>query len=201
MTNDVEELVDVIEADDRHERAGQLGVIRGRRIARRFMKGEVEREQRRQQVVLKSLGPASNHTRHQRLIEQLEEGLVRVERRRHQLPRPNHLAVAGLDPDRPTVLDNDARRFGQKADVAATLAYGRFQRAGERRAAAARHLRLRRARDQRGDVMAEAALAKVHLAQAVEEQQAGHHRGILELPLHELERRHRAHLEQPPARG
>ena len=49
-------------------------------------------------------------------------------------------------------------------------------------------------------MVAEAAHAHVDLAQSVEEQQAGHHRRVLELPLHELERRQGAHLEQPPAR-
>ena len=60
MPDDVEELVDVIETDDGHERVRQLGMIRGGEVARRFMKIEVEREQRRQQVVLKARGPLAN---------------------------------------------------------------------------------------------------------------------------------------------
>ena len=51
-----------------------------------------------------------------------------------------------------------------------------------------------------GDVVPETALPQIHLAQSVEEQQAGHHRRILELPLHEFERRQRADLEQAAAR-
>ena len=58
MPNDVEELVDVIETDDGHERVRQLGMIGGGEVARRLMKIEVEREQRREQVVLKALRPA-----------------------------------------------------------------------------------------------------------------------------------------------
>ena len=64
MTNDVEELVDVIETDDGHERVRQLGMIRGGEVARRLVKIEVEREQRGQQVVLKSRGPLANLRRH-----------------------------------------------------------------------------------------------------------------------------------------
>ena len=50
-------------------------------------------------------------------------------------------------------------------------------------------------------MVAEAADPHVDLAQPIEEQQAGHHRRVLELPLHELERRQRAHVEQPAAGG
>ena len=48
-------------------------------------------------------------------------------------------------------------------------------------------------------MVAEAPHAHVDLAQSIEEQQAGHHRRVLELPLHELERRQRADVEQPAA--
>ena len=116
------------------------------------------------------------------------------------MTRANHLAFARLDADRTATLHDDTRRLGQQTDVPAARAHGGLQRARESRAAAARHLRLRRTGDQRGDMVAEAAHAHVDLAQSVEEQQAGHHRRVLELPLHELERRQRAHLEQPAAR-
>ena len=116
------------------------------------------------------------------------------------MTRANHLAFPRLDADRPATLHDDPCRLGQQADVAAAGAHGGLQRAGERRAAAARHLRLRRTGDQRGDMVAEAAHAHVDLAQSIEEQQAGHHRRVLELPLHELERRQGADFEQPAAR-
>ena len=64
MTNDVEELVDVIETDDGHERLRQLGMFGGGRVARRLVKIEVEGEQRREQVVLKLLGLLANRSRH-----------------------------------------------------------------------------------------------------------------------------------------
>ena len=67
--------------------------------------------------------------------------------------------------------------------------------------AAARHLRLGGAREQRRDVMAEAAHAQIDLAQAVEEQQPGLHGRMLELLLHEFQRRQRAHFQQAAAGG
>ena len=201
MTNDVEELIEVVEADDGHEGARQLRVIRRGQVAWRLVQVEVEREQRRQQVVAKALGPLPNLSRHDRGIEKLEVGLMGVQRRCDQLARPYQLAVARLDAERAPVLHDDARRFGHQADVAAGGANGSDQGTGERRAAAAGHLRLRRARNQRGDVVAEAALTQVDLPQPVEEQQAGLHGRVLELPLHELERRKGAHVEQPAARA
>ena len=61
VANDVEELVDVIETDDGHEGVRQLRMVGGCAVARRLMKIEVQREQRRQQVVLKAGGPLANH--------------------------------------------------------------------------------------------------------------------------------------------
>ena len=116
------------------------------------------------------------------------------------MTRANHLAFPRLDADRPATLHDDPCRLGQQTDVAAARAHGGFQRPGERRAAAARQLRLGRTGDQRGDMVAEAPHAHVDLAQSIEEQQAGHHRRVLELPLHELERRQSADVEQPAAR-
>ena len=107
---------------------------------------------------------------------------------------------ARLDADRLAVFDQDALRLGQQPDVAAAFAHGGFERARERRGAAARHLRLGGARQQRRDVMAEAAHAQIDLAQAVEEQQAGLHRRIFEFPMHEFERRQRADLQQVASR-
>ena len=63
-----------------------------------------------------------------------------------------------------------------------------------------RHLRLGRARQQRGDVMAEAPQPQIDLAQAVEEQQPGLHGRDARTPARtNSQRRERAHLEQPPA--
>ena len=102
------------------------------------------------------------------------------------MPGADHLAVGGFDADRAAALDQDALRLGHQPDLAAARAHGRFERAGERRRAAARHLRLGRARQQRRDVMAEAAQPQIDLAQAVEEQQAGLDGGMLEFPLDEF---------------
>ena len=49
--------------------------------------------------------------------------------------------------------------------------------------------------------MAKASDADVNLAQSVEEQQAGLDRGMLELSLHEFERRKRADFKEPPPNG
>ena len=94
-------------------------------------------------------------------------------------------------------------RFGSviRRNSPPRLAHRRLQRARERRGAAARHLRLGGAREQRRDVMAEAAHAQIDFAQPVEEQEAGLHGRMLELLLHEFKRRQRAHLQQAPAGG
>ena len=117
------------------------------------------------------------------------------------MTRANHLPFPRLDPDHTATLHDDPCRLGQQTNVAAARAHRGFQRAGKRGAAAARHLRLRRAGDQRGDMVAEATHPHVDLAQPIEEQQAGHHRRVRELTLHELEGRQRADFEQPAARG
>ena len=92
-------------------------------------------------------------------------------------------------------------RFGSVIDAnfAAGFANRGFQRPGQRRGAAARHLRLGRACEQSRDVMAEAADTKIDFAKPVEEQQARAHRRMLEFLLHELQRRQRADFEEAPS--
>ena len=75
-----------------------------------------------------------------------------------------------------------------------------LQRPRQRCRAAAGHLRLGGARHERRNVMAEAAHAEVDLAQPVEEQEPGLDGRMLEFLLHELERRERAHGQQPASR-
>ena len=115
------------------------------------------------------------------------------------MPGADHFALGGFDPDRAAAFDQDAPGLGHQPDLAARRAHRRFERARQRGRAAARHLRLGRARQQRGDVMAEAREPQVDLAQAVEEEETGLDGGMLELLLDELQRRQRAHFEQPPA--
>jgi hypothetical protein len=169
-------------------------------VARRLAQIEVQGEQRRQQIVLEPLDPLANLVRHERWVEQVDEGLGRIERGGDEA-RADALAVRRLDAGRPAVLHHDARRLGHQGDRAAALAHRGLERARERRAAAARHLRFRRAREQRRDVVPETAHAQVDLAQAVEEQQSSLHGRMLELLQHEFERRKRADLQQAAARS
>jgi hypothetical protein len=199
MADDVAELIEVVEAHDHHEGLRQLGIFRARGVTRRFAQVEVERKQRRQQVVLEGVDAVAYLARHQRRVEQVEKGLMRIERGDHELPGPNEFAVAGLDADGAASFDDDPLRFGHDANVAAGFANCGFQGPGQRRGAAARHLRLGRTREQSRDVMAEAADTKVDLAKPVEEQQTRAHGRMLELLLYELERRQPAHFEQAPA--
>ena len=160
----------------------KLGMLGARRVARRLAQIEMQREQRREQIVLEALDLLADFARHKRLIEQIDEGLRRIERRGDELPRADDFAVGGLDADRAAVLDDDPRRLGHQPDLAAALAHRRFERARQRRRSAARHLRLGGARQQRRDVVAEAAHAQIDLAQAVEEQQAGLARSDARIP-------------------
>ena len=114
------------------------------------------------------------------------------------MPRADELTVSGLYSDGASTFDDDAPRFGHQSEFATRLADGRLQRSRQRCGSAARHLRLGRAREQGGNVMAETAHAQIDLAQTVEEQKAGPHRRMLELLLHELKRRQRADFEQAP---
>ena len=121
-------------------------------------------------------------------------------RRRSAAPRMNSPSVVSTPMARPP---STTMRFGSviTRNSPPRFADGRLQRSRQRRGAAARHLRLGRAREQRRDVMAEAAHAKIDFAQAVEEQKARPHRRMLELLLHEFQRRQRADFKQAPAGG
>ena len=199
MAHDVAELVHVIEPHDHHERLRQLGVIGARAVARRLAEIEVKREQRRQQIVLEALRPIANVARHRCRIDEIEKGLVRVERGGDEVPGADHFALGGFDPDRAAAFNQNAPGLGHQPDLAARRARRRFERARQCRRAAARHLRLGRARQQRGDVMAETGEPQIDLAQPVEEEEPALDGGMLEFLLDELQRRQRAHFEQPPA--
>ena len=111
-------------------------------------------------------------------------------------------SVRRFHADRPAALDEDSLgRRAQRGSRRRTLAHRGLQRAGQRGRPADRHLRLGRAREQGGDVVAEPAHPQVDLAQAVEEEQPGPDRRVLELALHELQRREPADLEQQPPLG
>jgi hypothetical protein len=133
--------------------------------------------------------------------DEIEEGLLRVERGGHEAPGAENLAVARFDADRAPALHNDALWRATGADLAAVGAHRAFQRPGQRAGAAECHLGLGRTGQQGGDVMAEAGRAQVHLAQAVEEQQPRLDHRMFELAQHEFERRQPASLEQKPPLG
>ena len=160
MAHDVAELVDMVEPHDHHERLRQFGVIGAGAVARRLAEIEMKGEQRRQQIVLKALrpvresraAPAASSSRSRKVWCGLSEDATKM-------PGADHFTFGGFDPDRAAALDENALGLGHQPDVAARCAHRRFERARERRRAAARHLRLGRARQQRGDVMAEAAAA------------------------------------------
>src|SRR2546423_340631 len=80
------------------------------------------------------------------------------------------------------------RRAGS-ANLAAAFTHRRGKRFGQALGASEAKLGLRRTREERRDVMSEAAQPQVDLAQAVEEKQPGAHHWMFELSLHELERR------------
>ena len=199
VAHDVTELVDVVEPKDHHERARKLAALGAGAVARRLGEIKMQREQQRQQIVLEALRALAHLAREKRRVEKIEEGLLRIERGCDEVLGADQFAVGGLDPDRAAAFDHDALGLGREPDLAARFAHRRFERARERRRAAARHLRLGRARQQRGDVMAEAFEPQVNLAQAVEEEEARLDGGMLEFPRDEFERRERAHGEEPPA--
>ena len=80
MADDVAELACVIEPHDHHERARELRMPSAGGVFRRLTQVEMEGKQRRQQVVLEGLDLIANVSRHQRFVEQIEEGLMGIER-------------------------------------------------------------------------------------------------------------------------
>src|SRR5256885_1278240 len=102
------------------------------RIARRLTQIEMQRKQRRQEIVLKSRDLFADGSWHLRLIEKIDEGLRRVERGRDELPRADQLAVGCFDPHRAAILDHDASGLGHQTEVAAALARSGFERTRER---------------------------------------------------------------------
>src|SRR5260370_39708766 len=108
------------------------------------------REQRRQEVVTEVLRALADVARKEVFFEEIEKGLLRVERGGDEMFRADHVAIARFDADRAAGFDDDALGLGAEPDLAARCAHRRFERARERRRAAARHLRLRAAREQPG---------------------------------------------------
>ena len=51
------------------------GCVGARRVARRLAQIEMQREQRREQIVLEALDLLANLARHERLVEQIDERL------------------------------------------------------------------------------------------------------------------------------
>jgi hypothetical protein len=156
VAHDVAEARGVVEAEDHHERARKLGMLGARAVARRLGEIEVQRKQRRQQVVAEAPRALANLARQEAFVDQIEKGLMRVQRGGDEVLRADEFAVARFDADRAAALDHDARGLRVEPDLAAGFAHRGLERARERRRAATRHLRLGRARQQRGDVMAEA---------------------------------------------
>ncbi len=139
--------------------------------------------------------------RHQRLIEQIEKGLMWIERGNNEMPRADDFALHRFNADGAAVLHDDAPWFRHQAELAAVFADGRLECTRQRDGTAARYLRLGRAREQSRDVMAKAAYPQIDLAKPVKEQESRPHCRMLEFLLHKFERRKCAHFEQAPARG
>ena len=164
VAHDVAEARDVVEAENHHERALELGMRGARAIARRLGEVEVHGKQRRQQVVTEGPRALADFARQKALVDEIEKGLMRVERRGDEMLGVDQFALVGFDAHRAAAVDHDARGLRVESDLAAGFAHCGLERARERRRAAARHLRLGRARQQRGDVMAEAGQPQVDFA-------------------------------------
>src|SRR5262249_24984588 len=63
VAHDVGELVDVVEAEDHHERARKLAALGAGAVARRLGETKMQREQRRQQIVLEARWARSRMSR------------------------------------------------------------------------------------------------------------------------------------------
>src|SRR5262245_12542729 len=195
MTHDIGELVHMVETEDDHEGTFKLRMRGAGGIVRRLAQIEIESKQRRQDVVLELRRLRANSVGHQSAREQVDEGLVRIERGRDEVARAIYAAVCGLDTDCAAAFNQYPPGFTHQGNVAAVLPCDSLERARQRRTAAARHLGLSWARKQAGNVVAEATQPQIDLAQAVEEQQPGLDRRMLEFLMNEFERRECADFE------
>src|SRR5207249_187185 len=87
-----------LQPEDNHERLVQLGLSLGGAITRRFFQREIESEQRRQQVVLKTAGCGTDLGRNGVGVEKLHERLLRVQTRGNE-PRVQSFAIGKLNAD------------------------------------------------------------------------------------------------------
>src|SRR5262249_57321856 len=124
-----EELRDVREAEDRHEGALELRMLGAGGIARRLGEIEIKAEQRRQKIVAEVFRALAHLAREQAFVEQVEKGLVRIERGGDEVLGADCFARARLDTDRAAAFDENARGLGAQVNLAAGLAHRGCERA------------------------------------------------------------------------
>ena len=201
VAHDLGVLREVFEAEDHHERSFQVGVPLRGAIARGLLETEVQGKEGCDQVVAERGGTLAPGEGQVGLRQELEEGLLRVEARGHEMPRPKELAVRGLHSRHPAALHQDALRGGAKPHLSAGFLDCAHQGSAEGGRSSTAHLRLALGGQKHRDVMAEPGQAQIDLAEAVEEEQARPDHRVLELPLHERERGEGARLEEQATFG
>src|SRR5207245_267872 len=105
--------------------------------------------------------------------------------------RFDSLSAGELYSGRTPVLNQDGFDSRVRPDFSPMLLDILNQRLGQLRRPAQTHLRLTRGSDQRRDAVSEALEPQIHLAQAVEEQEARPNHVIFELAFHEFQGRER----------
>ena len=110
------------------------------------------------------------------------------------MARRNFLSTVQRNADRPAAVDEDFTRLDSATHHPTVPLNIGDQRAGQLGRAAAAHLSLGRARQQHRDMVAKPTDPGIDFAQAVEEQQAGLYRWVLEFLPNEFERRERGYL-------
>src|SRR4029077_19218099 len=101
------------------ERARKLGMLGARAVARRLGEVKEERKQRREQVVAEALRMLADLARQEAFLDQIEKGLMRVQRRGDEVLRADQFAVARFHADGAAILDHDARGLRVERDLAA----------------------------------------------------------------------------------
>ena len=196
--DDVVKLAETLQSHNGHEGASEFGA-RGRgRPVRRLGEGDVEGEERREQVVVEARGAGAELGWDELGGEQIEESLLRIEARDHGIGGED-FSRGEFDTDGAALARDDAAQFDPAADFTAVFGDVGDEAAREITRAPDAHLGFRGRGEQRGDRVAETRLPQIDFAQTVEKKQAGPHGVVLEFARDEFQRGERGHCEQAAA--
>ena len=198
VRHNIQKLIRTLQPQNDHQRVLDIRMLSRCAIMRRLVQIHMQREQRRQHIVLKLLNPLLPCLGQHLAVHQIEKRLMRIQARNDK-GCFDELAPCGLHAQHALAIYHNAPRLGLQPNLAVHIPHGSDQCPRQIPGPALAHLRLALARQQRGNVMPKLRRPQIDLAQPIEKQQPGLNNRMLKLPLHELEGRQRTDIEQQPA--